>query len=142
MELALDWQRIIWWTTGMSLLAVVATVVGVPWVISRLPSDYFNRERRASWRRSARAPLAALLVGVAKNLLGGILVVAGTIMLVTPGQGLLTLFIGLLLMNFPGKYRLERWLVGRNGVLRALNWMRQRHGRPALEAPEDDDAPD
>lgn len=142
MELALDWQRIIWWTTGMSLLAVVATVVGVPWVISRLPSDYFNRERRASWRRTSRAPLAALLLGVAKNLLGGILVVAGTIMLVTPGQGLLTLFIGLLLMNFPGKYRLERWLVGRGGVLRALNWMRQRYGRPPLEAPEDDDTPD
>ena len=139
MELALDWQRIIWWTTGMSLLAVAATVVGVPWVISRLPADYFNRERRSSWRRSGRAPLAALLLGVAKNLLGGVLVAAGAVMLVTPGQGLLTLFIGLLLMNFPGKYRLERWLVGREGVLRALNWMRQRRGRPPLEAPEDDE---
>jgi hypothetical protein len=139
MEIAVDWQRIIWWTTGMSLFAMVATVIGVPWVISRLPADYFNREKRAAWRRTAEEPLFALALGLAKNVFGAVLVVLGTIMLVTPGQGLLTLFIGLLLMNFPGKYRLERWLVSRQGVLKALNWMRARHGEEPFEAPELDD---
>jgi len=66
----------------------------------------------------------------------GVLVLLGVIMLVTPGQGLLTLLIGLLLLNFPGKYRLERWLVLRPGVLRGLNWLRRRHGEPPFEAPE------
>ena len=51
----------------------------------------------------------------------------------TPGQGLLTLLVGLLLMNFPGKYRLERWLVGRRGVLTALNWLRRRGGHPPFQ---------
>jgi hypothetical protein len=139
MEVAVDWQRIIWWTTSLSLLAVVATVIGVPWVISRLPADYFNREKRTAWRRTGREPLFALALGIVKNVFGAVLVVLGTIMLVTPGQGLLTLFIGLLLMNFPGKYRLERWLVSRQGVLKALNWMRARHRQPPFEAPELDD---
>ena len=51
------------------------------------------------------------------------------------GQGLLTLLVGLLLMNFPGKYQLERWLVGRPGVLAALDWLRQRKGEPPFDPP-------
>jgi hypothetical protein len=126
---------LLWWATGLSVLALVATVVGVPWVVARLPHDYFSRKARAVWRRSADEPLLALVLGVLKNILGGILLVLGLIMLVTPGQGLLTILIGLLLMNFPGKYVLERWLVLRPGVLRALNWLRRRRGQRPFERP-------
>jgi len=79
--------------------------------------------------------MVGLVLVVLKNALGVVLVVLGFIMLFTPGQGLLTLLAGLLLMNFPGKYRLERWLVLRPGVLRGLNWLRQRGGHPPFEAP-------
>lgn len=123
------------WATGLSLVALIATAVGVPWVVARLPSDYFNRRRRAAWRRSVRHPMFALAVGIGKNLLGSMLLLLGLVMLVTPGQGLLTVLIGLLLLNFPGKYRLERWLVRRPGVLRALNWLRRRRGQPPFEEP-------
>ena len=50
-------------------------------------------------------------------------------MLFTPGQGILSILAGLLLMNFPGKFRLERWLVQRPGVLKSLNWLRARRGK-------------
>lgn len=123
------------WATGLSLAALVATAVGVPWVVARLPSDYFSRRRRSSWRQNAARPMLALAVSVGKNLLGSVLVLLGLLMLVTPGQGLLTLLIGLLLLNFPGKYRVERWLVRRRGVLRALNWLRRRRGQPPFEGP-------
>ena len=73
---------------------------------------------------------------VLKNALGLVLVILGFIMLFTPGQGLLTLLAGSLLMNFPGKYQLERWLVLRPGVLRALNWLRHRGGHASFEAPD------
>lgn len=108
----------------------MATLLAIPWVVSRLPADYFDHTRRERWQSSSEAPLPALLLGLAKNLLGVILVVLGVVMLFIPGQGLLTILIGLLLMNFPGKYRLERWLVHRPGVLRSLNWLRSRRGRP------------
>jgi hypothetical protein len=67
--------------------------------------------------------------------LGALLVLLGLLMLVTPGQGLLTLFIGLMLMNYPGKHALERWLVRRDGVMGGLNWLRRKGNQPPLQSP-------
>lgn len=130
-----EWEQLLLWGTGLSVVAVIATLIGVPWVVTRLPGDYFVRERREAWHASSGEPLFALVLGVLKNLLGFVLLVLGVIMLVTPGQGLLTLLAGLLLVNFPGKYRLERWLVRRPGVMRALNWLRGRRQQPPFDVP-------
>jgi len=54
-------------------------------------------------------------------------------MLVLPGQGLLTMFISLMLLDFPGKRRLEQSIVRRPIILRSINWLRERHHRPPLE---------
>ncbi len=69
---------------------------------------------------------------IAKNLLGYIFVVAGTLMLVLPGQGLLTILVGIMFLNFRGKYELERWIVSRQPVLGSINWIRRRAGRAPL----------
>ena len=64
-------------------------------------------------------------------------------MLVLPGQGLLTLLVGFLLVDAPGKYRLERWLVSRKAVLRPINWLRRRKGRqPLITYPHERDFED
>jgi hypothetical protein len=39
------------------------------------------------------------------------------------------------LMNFPGKYRVERWLVLQPGVLRGLNWLRHKRGHQPFDVP-------
>lgn len=130
-----QWQPLLFWASAFSLLALVLTLAAVPAVVSRLPADYFSRPRRTTLRANAGMPLVALVLVPLKNALGLVLVLLGFIMLFTPGQGLLTLLAGLLLINFPGKYRLERWLVLRPGVLRGLNWLRRRGGQPPLEAP-------
>jgi len=132
-----DWQALLLWSGALSLLAVVAAIVGVPWVLARLPADYFSQPRREAWRLAGGEPVLARLAGLAKNLLGLVLVVLGVLLVFTPGQGLLTILAGLLLMNFPGKYRLERALVAQPGVLRGLNWLRQRRGRAPFEAPRE-----
>jgi hypothetical protein len=136
MDMLSNWQQLLLWASGLSLLAVVATIVAVPWLVTRLPSDYFARPERVAWRQSSAEPGLAILIGLLKNLLGLVLIVLGFIMLLTPGQGILTLLAGLLLLNFPGKYHLERWLVLRPGVLRALNWLRRKRGHPPFEAPQ------
>ncbi|MDO8860808.1 hypothetical protein Q6D67_03755 [Haliea sp. E1-2-M8] len=128
-------EALLWWGSGLSLLCLVATAVGVPWVVSRLPRDYFNKPRRSVWRSYGNVPRLVLILGVLKNIVGALLMLLGLIMLVTPGQGLLTLLVGLLLINFPGKYRFERWLVRHRGVLTALNWLRRRGGQPPLDPP-------
>ena len=135
MEFFQNWQEPLLWASGLSLFALVATILCIPWVITRLPCDYFVRSERVVWRVASVHPFLALIVSVLKNVLGMFLVILGVIMLVTPGQGILTLLIGLLLMNFPGKYRLERWLVLRPGVLRAMNWVRRRQGYIPFDAP-------
>ena len=129
------WQPALLWASGFSLLTLVATLAAVPWVVSRLPANYFSSPRRTTWHLGSRMSLAGLVFMVLKNIFGVMLVLLGLIMLFTPGQGLLTLLAGLLLMNFPGKYHLERWLVLRPGVLRGLNWLRQRGGHPPFEGP-------
>lgn len=135
MDFLANWQQPLLWASGFSLLALIATVFGVPWVVTRLPKDYFVRTERVVWRSSFQAPLLVQIVATLKNFLGLLLVILGAVMLVTPGQGIVTLLIGLLLMNFPGKYRLERWLVLRPGVLHAMNWLRRREGQLPFDQP-------
>lgn len=131
-----DLTQLLWWGSALSLLMLVATVAAVPWIVSRLPADYFSRAVRTRWRQRPNHSLGDLAFIAAKNLLGAALFLLGAVMLFTPGQGLLTLLVGLLLMNFPGKYRLERALVARPGVFRALNWLRARHGAPPFVKPD------
>jgi hypothetical protein len=135
MEFISNWQQPLLWASGLSALAAIATILAVPWIVTRLPQDYFANEERVVWRSTGDESLLVMIVGALKNLLGLILVLLGLIMLLTPGQGILTLLIGLLLMNFPGKYRLERWLVLQPGVMRGLNWLRQKRGHPPFESP-------
>ena len=122
-------EHYLWWITVASLLSAIATLLAMPWVVTRLPEDYFNHPERESWRVSNSEPLLALLLGLLKNAVGAVLLCLGAVMLFTPGQGILTILAGLLLMNFPGKFRLERWLVQRPGVLKSLNWLRTRRGK-------------
>ena len=135
MDLGFDWQQLLLWEAGLSLVAVIATIIGVPWVVIRLPHDYFTRPQRSVWWESSDKPGFSLILGVVKNLLGALLVLLGLVVLVTPGLGLLIMLIGLLLMNFPGKYQLERWLVLRPGVLRGLNWLRHRQEQAPFDTP-------
>jgi hypothetical protein len=125
------------WSGIVSIGAVVATALAAPWLIARLPEDYFTREQRASWVRQEGVPVVTRVADLVKNAVGLVLVVLGLIMLLTPGQGILTILAGLLLMNFPGKYKLERRLVSQPGVMRAMNWLRARRAKPPFEPPSD-----
>jgi hypothetical protein len=64
-----------------------------------------------------------------------LIVFVGVAMLLLPGQGILTILIGLMLIDFPGKRRLERRLVQQPSVWRAINWMRAKAHQPPLEMP-------
>jgi hypothetical protein len=125
-------EAILTWLTVASTVTFVACLIGVPFLIVRIPSDYFahGRDSRKHWADQHLAAKGMLMI--AKNLLGYILVVAGIFMLVLPGQGVLTILVGIMLLNFPGKYKLERWIVARQPVLRSINWIRRRAGKPPL----------
>jgi hypothetical protein len=118
----------------VSAALFVLSAAGVPWFLARVPTDYFSR-RELEQMAIARGPrpLWRIVLRVMKNLLGLVLVAAGLAMILLPGQGLLTIFVGLLFLEFPGKRRLERRLIAWKPIYRAINGLRRRAGRPPLE---------
>lgn len=132
-----DWlHEHAWWMTAVSVAIFLLSVFGGGWAVVRMPSDYFHRpERRPSFAKPRSAVRVALIV--LKNLLGGVLVVVGVILSLPliPGPGVVTILVGLSLMDFPVKRKLERWLVSRRVVLTPLNRLRARFGREPLQLP-------
>jgi putative transmembrane protein PGPGW len=138
--LALEWakthQALVGWAFVASIALSVLTPLAVGWAIVQLPTDYFTRTTRRPLSAWEEHPLLRPIYLVAKNLLGFLLIIAGIAMLVLPGQGLLTIVVGVVLMNFPGKFRLERWMATRRPVWGSLNWLRRKARRPELLRPE------
>lgn len=125
--------------TGLAIFSVVTfigSLIAIPIIIARLPPDYFLKEERHLVATRSKQPAFYFLNQFIKNFLGGILILAGIAMLVLPGQGLLTILIGLGVTNFPGKYKLERKLVSNQGIFKSLNWMRKRGGVEPFLYPE------
>jgi hypothetical protein len=125
-------ETALWWLAASTTIAFMATLIVVPILVVRIPSDYFSRTRRHHKLWANHHPVVRAMLLIGKNVLGYIFVVAGIIMLVLPGQGIFTILIGIMLLNFPGKYRLERWIAARRPVLRSINWLRRRAGRAPL----------
>ena len=67
-----------------------------------------------------------------KNAIGAIFLFAGFLMLFLPGQGVLTMLIGISMLDFPGKRRVEATLIGQPTVLSVINGMRGKFGKPPL----------
>ncbi|MFT4606923.1 MAG: hypothetical protein ACI823_002485 [Chitinophagales bacterium] len=131
-ELFYSNEILVWWLLTISFFSLLGTLIVVPLILVRLPADYFLFPDRQSAPWISRNRYLRIPVFIAKNLLGAILVLAGILMLVLPGQGLLTIIIGLVLMEFPGKYHAERWVINRPAVLAAINWIRLKAGKPKL----------
>ncbi|MEN6556690.1 MAG: PGPGW domain-containing protein [Thermoguttaceae bacterium] len=132
-----DWLRsheiLLGWLGAASVVMFVGSLLLVPWLVIRIPPDYFVRRRRQLDRQANRHPAVRVLWLIAKNLIGVVLLLAGVAMLVLPGQGILTILIGLLCLDFPGKFALERWLARQPSVLAAMNWIRVHAGREKLQ---------
>ena len=120
------------WLVAASLLSLVLAVALLPVLVTRIPCDYLSQPRRVRALVSIRHPILRLALLFMKNLVGGTLLLAGLLMLLTPGQGLLTLTVGLLLVDFPGKHAVERWLIVRPPIFRAINRLRMRRGYSPL----------
>ena len=120
----------------VSLALAVVYAVGVFFAVIHMSSDYFAHKAPAetTWRR--RHPLLRLLFRGLKNVAGGGLVLLGVAMLVLPGQGILTILIGLTFLDFPGKRRLEIWIVQRPSIRGGLDRVRKKAGRPRLILPD------
>lgn len=122
---------IIIWLSSISFIVFVGTILIIPIIFIRIPADYFVKEER-KFPFERKNPFIGAFVLIIKNMLGFIFLIAGFIMLFTPGQGILTIFIGISLINFPGKRKLERKLIFHPKVLPVVNAIRKKAGKQPL----------
>lgn len=126
-----------WWQVlfgvSLSLVTFVGSLMVVTFVLVRLPENYFHSSHAREFLVESHPVLRALGI-FAKNLLGLVLVVCGIIMSLpgVPGQGVLTILLGVMLLDFPGKRSLETRIVSRPRVFRAINALRARFDKPPL----------
>lgn len=111
--------------------AISLAIVSV--IMVKIPADYFKQDRPREMFAD-KSPVARYLLVIGKNLLGVLLVVLGIIMSIpgVPGQGILTILLGIMLLDFPGKRRLEHKLVSRPQVLKTINKLRHKFDKPEL----------
>jgi archaellum biogenesis protein FlaJ (TadC family) len=133
-------ETMVIWLMALSVFAFIATLISVPILLIVMPADYFVSRKRALTRFRLRHPVLRIGALVVKNAVGVVLIVGGLLMLVTPGQGLLSIAVGIVLVDFPGKRGLERRVIRRPRVHRAINWIRARAGREPIRIPGDDPA--
>jgi hypothetical protein len=124
-----------WWVTALSVGLVVTFFVVIPMLILRLPVDYIISMEVQPRQGPRKRSFSRLLLGLVKNLIGIVLVFIGIALLVLPGEGILTIIIGLLLIDFPGKTRFKCWLMRQPVVIRSINWLRTRAGHPKMQVP-------
>lgn len=118
---------------GLFLLTFVGSLVVTAWVVVRIPANYFHSSHvREFWTDQ---PAAIRWAGiVAKNIAGVALVILGILMSLpgVPGQGLITILLGLILVDIPGKRPWEARLVRRPAVRNAIDRLRARYDKPPL----------
>lgn len=118
-----------------SILTFFATLIFIPLMILRIPADYFEKETPPSLKKLQIPKFLNISFIVLKNLLGIILFLGGFMMLFTPGQGILSMIIGLSLTNFPGKRNLERRLIANKKIFSTINAVRKKGGESPLKRP-------
>ena len=119
------------WFAVSSVFMFVGTLIAIPIILMRLPADYFDVRTPRPWMENHH-PILRVIGHVVKNVVGAIFLFAGFLMLFLPGQGVLTMLIGLSLIEFPGKRRVEAKIVGQSTVLSTINAMRAKFDKPPL----------
>lgn len=122
-------------TAAVSIVALVASIILLACTVAVMPHDYFARATHPPSRFAAHGRHVRVTVQLIRNALAGVLILAGLAMLVLPGQGLLTILVGVIVADFHRKRDAELWLVRHAHVFAALNFLRATLRRPPLHAP-------
>ena len=125
-----DYYDFFFWLGIVSSVIFLVSLLSIGWLVSLIPSDYFINRKESKFKLNY--PVAWIVSVVIKNIFGYILIFGGILMLILPGQGLITIFIGLLLSNYPGKYSIEKRIIASPKILKSINWLRKRSNEPPL----------
>lgn len=131
--LALTWRKFL---IGAAIFvgSFLLNLAIVSAILVKLPADHFSKNRKTKfWDGPNPALHAAKVIG--KNIAGVLLVALGVVLSLpgVPGQGLLTILLGVMLLDFPGRDRLEQKLLSRPTIVTTIDKLRARFGKPPLK---------
>ena len=131
-----DWiskETLLWVSTASGIGLLILAIV-IPWLIVKMPVDYFSHPKR--YNRLDRKPaMVRIPLRILKNILAIVLLVLGGIMFLTPASGLFPILLGVVLADSPGKHKLERWILCRDSIRNSMNWLRRKFRRKPVEMP-------
>ena len=118
---------------GIFLVTFSANLALVSLILVKIPADYFQHSGKKKFL-AKQSPVVRVLAIIGKNVAGVLLVILGVLLSLpgVPGQGILTILLGIMLLDFPGRRSLERRIVGRPRVFNAINKLRRRFDKPPL----------
>ncbi len=118
---------------GLFLGSLAVSFLAIAIVMVKIPANYFSSHYKQDFLPNSPwiVRWGAVLL---KNILGVFLIVLGILLSLpgVPGQGILTILLGLIMLDLPGKRPLEARIIKRPAVLSAVNKLRQRFGKPHL----------
>ncbi len=132
-------QTLLRWLAPISLATFFLSLLIIPLIVSNLSVNCFiniNKKKQA-----ARISVTSLGFLLFRNIGGIFLLTAGFAMLFLPGQGILTILIGLLLLSFPGKQTMLNYLIFKPAVQHSLDWIRKKSGKPQFTWPSQEIPP-
>ncbi|MDQ3490971.1 MAG: hypothetical protein M3449_07900 [Acidobacteriota bacterium] len=116
---------------GVFLVSLIINALIVGIVIVKIPANYFSSHYQQDFLPNS-SWFTRWGVTIVKNVAGAILVILGIAMLIGPGQGILSILSGLIMMDIPGKRPLEAKIIKRPAILAAANKLRSRYKKEPL----------
>ena len=130
---AISWSSIL---IGAALFVAsfLINLAIVSFILVKLPADHFAKSRKGKFMKGYH-PALRVAAAIGKNIGGVLLVALGVVLSLpgVPGQGLLTILLGIMLLDFPGKHRLEQKLLSRPSIVNTINGLRDKFGKEPLQ---------
>lgn len=119
---------------GLFLVSLTVSFIAIGIVMVKIPANYFSTHYRQDFLPGSHWTVRWGAV-IIKNILGVFLILLGIVLSLPgiPGQGILTILLGLIMIDIPGKRPLEARIIKRPTVLAAVNRLRERYGKPPLQ---------
>lgn len=129
-DLVDEYKSVIFWLSLLSFFIFIFSLVSIKWLVALIPIDYFVYKKNSKFK--TKYPFTWLISMIIKNIIGYLLIIGGILMLVLPGQGLFTIFIGLMMSNYPGKYYIEKKIIAIPSILKTINWLRKQSNKEPI----------
>ncbi len=118
---------------GLFLASLGFSFLSIGLVMVKIPAEYFSSHYTPQFMPE-KPWLVRWSAVILKNLFGFFLILLGIILSLpgVPGQGILTILLGLIMLDIPGKRPLETRIIKRPAIRDAINKLRTRFNKPPL----------